>query len=104
MVDYEYRRLDSLRDSYFFYVIQEVNSDVSNAEIAITNCINKINGTNDTPEDRKAKMCMQNAEYIKRTAILSIPFTTEENFLYISKTEMYCKMKAFIKEVKVSNK
>ena len=36
------------------------------------------------------------AEYEKRTAIISIPFVTEENYLTLTKEEMLAKMKAFI--------
>ncbi len=102
LVDYEYKRLESLRDSYLHFKIKAKYPDVSNAGIALTNCFNKINGTNITPEEYASKTAIELAEYEKRTIILSVPFTTEENFWYISKTEMYCKMKAFIKEVKAS--
>ena len=36
------------------------------------------------------------AEYEKRTAIISIPFVTEENYLTLTKEEMLAKMYAFI--------
>ena len=38
------------------------------------------------------------AEYHKRTAIISIPFVTEENYLTITKEEMLAKMYAFISD------
>ena len=102
LVDYEYERLERLVDSYLYFKIKAEYPDVSNAEIAFTNCFNKINGTNITPEEYASKTALELAGYAKRTAIVSIPFTTEENFWYISKAEMYCKMKAFIEEVKAS--
>ena len=37
-------------------------------------------------------------EYNKRTAIISIPFVTEENYLTLSKEDMLAKMYAFIAE------
>lgn len=36
----------------------------------------------------------------KKSALISIPFTTEENWLTITKEEMLTKMKAFIEDVK----
>ena len=103
MVDYEYERLESLIDSYLFSVKQIMKPDVSNADIAFTDFFNKINGTNETPKDRNVKIWLQNAKYAKRTAIVSIPFVTEENFLYMTKTDMLVKMKAFIEEVEANN-
>lgn len=38
------------------------------------------------------------AEYEKRTAIISIPFVTEENYLTLTKEEMLVKMFAFISD------
>lgn len=38
------------------------------------------------------------AEFEKRTAIISIPFVTEENFLTLTKDEMKAKMYAFISD------
>lgn len=38
------------------------------------------------------------AEYHKRTAIISIPFVTEENYLTLTKEEMLAKMNAFISD------
>lgn len=37
-------------------------------------------------------------EYNKRTAIISVPFVTEENYLTLTKEEMKAKMYAFIEE------
>ena len=100
LVEYEYKRLESLVDSYFHCKNKAKNPDVSNADIAFTNCFNKINGTNLTPEEYASKRWLELAEYEKRTAILSVPFATEKNFLYMTKMDIYKKMKAFIEEVK----
>ena len=102
LIDYDYRRLKSLRDSYIYCMGQAKNPDISDADIAIVNCLNKINGTNSTPEEYESKTWLQHAEYGKRTAILSIPFTTEENFLIITKEEMLARMLDFVEEVKSS--
>ena len=100
LVDYEYERLARFQDSYFYFINKVGNPDISDANIAIVNCINKIDGTNITPEEYASKTLLKLAERVKRTAVLSIPFATEKNFLYMTKIEMYKKMKAFIEEVK----
>ena len=100
LVDYEYKMLERFRDSYFYFINKVGNPDISNANIAIVNCINKIDGTNITPEEYASKTLLKLAEREKRTAILSVSFVTEENFIYMNKTDMYRKMKSFIEEVK----
>ena len=100
LVDYEYGRLERFQDSYFHFLEKISNPDVSNAVIAFTNCYNKIEGTNFTPEEYASKGLLELAEREKRTAILSVPFVTEENFVYMTKAYMYRKMKTFIEEVK----
>ena len=99
-VDYKYERLDSLRDSYFYCMRKSMKPDVSNASIALTNCINIINGTNLTPEESESEGWLELAEYKKRTAIVSVPFVTEENWKTITREEMLDKIHAFIEEVK----
>lgn len=49
---------------------------------------------------RFAKMSKHEASNYKQAALISIPFTTEENWLTITKEEILTKMKAFIEEVK----
>ena len=68
---------------------------------------NNLRGTNYTDEEyyirnmlRFAKMYEHEAFNSKKSALISIPFTTEENWLTITKEEMLTKMKAFIEEVK----
>ena len=106
LVDYEYERLSSFRNSYLKCILAAINLDVSDAYIAYIahkaymDFYNKMNGTNMTPEDYYTESLRKRAEYQKRTAILSVPFVTEENWLYISKTEMFCKMRDFIEEVR----
>ena len=100
LVDYKYERLESFRESYHICERHAIDPDVSDAVVAFTNCFNKINGTNLTPEAYASKGWLELAEWEKRTAILSIPFATEENFWYLSKAEMLYKMRKFIEEVK----
>lgn len=101
-VDYEYEKLESLRDSYVRFMFDANHPDVSNACIAFADCINKINGTNITPEEYESQSAIRCAEQKKRTIILSIPFATEENYLTLTKEEMYKKINDFIEEVKAS--
>ena len=68
---------------------------------------NTLRGTNYTDEEyyirnmlRFAEMYKHEALNSKKAALISIPFTTEENWLTITKEEMLTKMKAFIEEVK----
>lgn len=49
---------------------------------------------------RFAKMSEHEAFNSKKAALISVPFTTEENWLTITKEEILTKMKAFIEEVK----
>ena len=104
LIDYNYRHLKSIRDSYIYCMSQTKNPDISDANIAIVNCINKIDGTNITPEEYASKTWLRLAEDKKRTVILSIPFTTEENFLTITKEEMLARMLDFVEDVKAANK
>ena len=100
LVDYEYERLDNLRDSYFYFMRKSMKPDVSNASIALTNLVNTINGTNLTTEEFESEVLLELAECEKRTAIVSVPFVTEENWKTITREEMLDKIHAFIEEVK----
>lgn len=103
-VDHEYENFERLRDSYYNFMKKANQSEPSNASKAFTDAINAINGTNTTPEEHERKICLDLAERHKRTAIISIVFVTEENFLTLTKEEMLAKMYAFIEEVKAANK
>ena len=83
--------------------------DMENEPSIITNSevYNTLRGTNYTDEEyyirnmlRFAKMYKHRAFNSKKAALISIPFTTEENWLTITKEEMLTKMKAFVEEVK----
>ena len=103
-VDYKYENLERLRDSYYYFMKKANQPKPSNASNAFTDAINAINGTNITPEEHEKETCLRLAEQHKRTAIISIPFVTEENFLTLTKEEILAKMYAFIEEVKASKK
>ena len=103
-VDYKYDDFERLRDSYYSFMKDANQPEPSNASKSFTDAINAIDGTNITPEEHERKICLDLAERHKRTAIISIPFVTEENFLTLTKEEMIAKMYAFIEEVKASNK
>ena len=104
LVDYKYENFERLRDGYYSFMKKSNQPEPSNASKAFTDAINAINGTNITPEEHERNICLDLAERHKRTAIISIPFVTEENFLTLTKEEMLAKMYAFIEEVKASKK
>lgn len=99
-VDYCYKQLERFRDSYFHSMRKSMKPDVSNASIAAINCLNKINGTNITPEEYESEGWQELAWYAKRTAVISIPFVTEENFLTLTKEEMLARCQDFVEEVR----
>ena len=104
LADREYENFERLRDSYYDFMKEANQPKPSNATKAYADAINAINGTNITPEEHERKICLDLAEQHKRTAIISIPFVTEENFLTLTKEEMIAKIYAFIEEVKAVNK
>ena len=91
LVDYEYERLSSFKNSYFNCILAAINLDVSDAYIAhiahkaYMDFYNKMNGTNMTPEDYYTESLWKRAEYQKRTAILSVPFVTEKKLCLYDK-------------------
>ena len=103
-VDYSYGLLEGFRDSYFFCMRKSMKPDVSNASIALTNCLNKINGTNLTPEESESEGWQEVAWYEKRTAVISIPCVTEDNFLTLTKEEMLARMLDFVEEARADRK
>ena len=104
LVDRKYENFERLRDSYYNFMKKANQPKPSNASKSFTDAINAINGTNIAPEEHERKICLDIAEQYKRTAIISIPFVTEENFLTLTKEEMIAKIYAFIEEVKAVNK
>ena len=118
-IDINYEFLEKYREGYrknMKYVEEELNKakhpdpkDMENEPSIITDSevYNTLRGTNYTDEEyyirnmlRFAKMYEHEASNYKQAALVSIPFTTEENWLTITKEEMLTKMKAFIEEVK----
>ena len=102
LADREYENFERLRDSYYYFMKKSNQPEPSNASKSFTDAINAIDGTNITPEEHERKICLDLAERHKRTAIISIPFVTEENFLTLTKEEMIAKIYAFIEEVKAA--
>lgn len=101
-VDYNYGNLERLRDSYYYFMKKANQPEPSNTSKVFTDAINAISGTNITPEEFEINSCLSLAELRKRTAIISIPFVTEENFLTLTKEEMLAKMYDFIEDVKAT--
>ena len=115
-IDINYKFLEEYREIYrkkMEYVEKELNKakhpDLEN-DLDIfskSELYNNLRGTNYTPEEyyirnilRFAKMYEHEALNSKKAALISIPFTTAENWLTITKEEMLTKMKAFVEEVK----
>lgn len=70
----------------------------------IVDLTNEVNGTNETYEEHASNHLQECAWYVKRTAVISIPFVTEENWYTITREELLNKMRAFVEEVKAENK
>ena len=100
LVEYKYGLLQNLRDIYRRFLKDVESQELSNADIAYAEAYNKINGSDIPAEDLCARVSLELAGYKKRTAIISIPFVTEENWLTLTKEEMRAKMYAFIEECK----
>ena len=115
-IDYRYKMLEKYRKIYrekMENAKEEYENakhpDLENSPSIFRNSevYNNLRGTNYTDEEyyirnmlRFAKMREHEAENSKKSALISIPFTTEENWLTITKEEMLTKMKAFIEDVK----
>lgn len=99
-VDYKYEILRHLVDSYLRFLEDAASQKLSNSDKAYAKAYNEINGSDIPTEELCAKISLELAEYKKRTAIISIPFVTEENFLTLTKEEMRAKMYAFIEKCK----
>ena len=103
-VEYEYGLLEHLRNSYRWFLKDAVSQELSKADIAYAKAYNEINGSDIPAENLCARISLELAEYEKRTAIISILFVTEENWLILTKEEMRAKMYAFIEEVKAEKR
>ena len=115
-IDISYKFLEKYREKYrknMEYVEEKLNKakhpDLENSPSIFrdSEVYNTLRGTNYTDEEyytrnmlRFAEMYKHKALNSKKAALISVPFTTEENWLIITKEEMLTKMKAFIEEVK----
>ena len=104
LVEYQYGLLNNLRDSYRRFLKDVVSQELSNADIAYAKAYNEINGSDIPAENLCTRISLELAEYRKRTAIISIPFVTEENWYTITREELLDKIRAFIEEVKAENR
>lgn len=103
-VDYKYSLLEYLRRSYSYNMKCIEKPEVESYIKTIVDSLNEINGTSETYEEHVVKMALERAWYVKRTAVLSIPYVTEDNFLTLTKEEMLARMLDFVEEVKAENK
>ena len=115
-IDINYKFLEKYREGYRkkMELVKESlektkNPDLENVDDWLKNSKewNIILGTNYTDKEiyirhmlKFAKNDEHEASNYKKAALISVPFTTEENWLTITKEEMLTKMKAFIEEVK----
>lgn len=103
-VNYNYNLLEYFRGGYAHNMRRVDSPKVEGYTKKIVDALNEINGTSETYEEHVANNARERAWYKKRTAVLSIPCVTEDNFLTLTKEEMLARMFDFIEEVKVENK
>ena len=103
-VEYNYDRLEHFRWGYEYNMKRVKNPEVEGYHKTIVDALNEINGTSETYEEHVVNRARESAWYEKRTAMISIPFVTEDNFLTLTKEEMLARMLDFIEEVKAENK
>ena len=103
-VEYNYKLLEMRRWDYEHWMKRVENPEVTSLTKTIVDFTNEVNGTSETYEEHEASRARENAWYEKRTAVISIPFVTEDNFLTLTKEEMLARMLDFIEEVKAENK
>lgn len=104
LVDYRYSLLESFRQDYEFWMNRIENPEVTSLTKIAVDFTNEINGTSETYKEHAANRAREYAWYEKRTAVLSIPYITVDNFLTLTKEEMLARMLDFVEEVKVENK
>lgn len=102
-VDYKYDLLEYLRRSYSYDMKRVEKPEVPGYTKVIVDFTNEINGTSETYEEHVVNNALKRAWYVKRTAIISIPYVTADNFLTLTKEEMLERMLDFIEEVKAIN-
>lgn len=99
-VDYKYDLLEHLRWSYSYDMKLVESPVVENYTKTIVDILNEINGTSETYEEHTANRAWESAQRVKRTAVVSIPYVTVDNFLTLTKEEMLARMLDFVEEVK----
>ena len=99
-VDYNYELLEGFRRGYLFYMKRVEHPEVTSLTKFVVDGTNEINGTNETYEEHEMKRARESAWYKKRTAVISIPFVTEENFLTLTKEEMLTRWLDFVEEAR----
>lgn len=103
-VDYKYDLLEHLRRSYSYKMKRVENPEVEGYTKTIVDALNEINGTSETYEEHITKRALENAQRVKRTAVVSIPYVTVDNFLTLTKEEMLARVLDFVEEVKAENR
>lgn len=103
-VDYKYDLLEYLRRSYSYNMKLVESPKVEGYIKTIVDALNEINGTSETYEEHAANRAWESAQCVKRTAIISIPYVTADNFLTLTKEEMLERILDFVEEVKAENR
>lgn len=100
LVEYEYGLLEHLRWLYSYNMKRVESPVVEGYTKTIVDILNEINGTSETYEEHTTKRALESAWRVKRTAMLSILYVTEDNFLTLTKEEMLARILDFVEEVK----
>lgn len=103
-VNYNYSLLEGFRRGYSYHMKRVEKPDVTSLTKIIVDFTNEINETSETYEEHSINLAREAAWYKKRTAVLSIPFVTEDNFLTLTEEEMLARWLDFVEEVKAENK
>lgn len=103
-VEYNYSLLEHFRWGYKYSMKKVDKPEVTSLTKIVVDFTNEVNGDSETYEEHTANLARESAWYKKRTAVISIPFVTEDNFLTLTKEEMLARMLDFIEEVKAENK
>lgn len=87
-VDYVFQLLESFRWKYISTMKKAETPEPTRFTESVCELKRLLDGTIISPEEEKRKVLLKCAESYKNTAIISLPFITEENFLTITKEEM----------------
>lgn len=96
LVNYQYERLESLRDSYNHFIKDAENPKPTGLTESICELRRLYDGTEISPEEQDRNTSLRCAKIKKDTAIISLVCVTEENFLTLTKEEMLNKLNDFI--------